>query len=274
MPAPDEVCPDGWPLVTCHPDGACEHLDNLNDDAREAIIKSAVEYLWHWSGRRYGLCEVSVRPCEETCLGSWTATPLGMTASGPYPYLRNGNWYNTICGRCNTDRCGCDTLSTIVLPGPVDSIVEIWIDGEILPETAYRLDNLGLTRIDGGEWPRCQNMANSPYPESPGDYDDTFLVTYMRGNPVPASGQLALGVLACEKAKALCGDDSCRLPKRAVTVIREGVTIEMPNSSERFTTGALGIDEIDDFLAMSQHGNKTGFSVHSPDMKPYRRMWP
>jgi hypothetical protein len=259
MAAPDEFCPDSWPLIHCQGDEGCSHLETLNDDVREAIIHGAVSYLWRFSGRRFGLCEVTIHPCEEDC-GSWSGAPVLGTPAGPfYPYLKNGNWFNAVCGRCNTGRCG-HNVSTIVLPGPVHEIVEITIDGVILDEDAYRLNNIGLQRIDGNDWPAY------------GD-DNEFTVTYMRGVPVPPDGQLAAGVLACERAKQTCGDKTCRLPKKATTVSREGVTITMPTSYESSTTGFVGLDEVDDFLRSVQEQNRSSFSVHSPDVKPFRRTW-
>jgi hypothetical protein len=190
-----------------------------------------------------------------------------------FPFIRNGSWYNMICGECGTSRCACDEISTIVLPGPVYDVVEVMIDGVVLtPGVDYRLDNLGLARRGGLSWPKCQNMDHDPT-ESLGDPTDTFLVTYRVGEPVPAGGQLAAGTLACELAKQACGDSTCRLPKRAVTVAREGVTITMPNTSEQWLTGSKGISEIDDFLASVQQDNKQGWKITSPDRKPFRRVW-
>lgn len=268
-----ELCPDSWPLITCEGTGGCSHLGNINPVLAETIKTAAVEYLWRWSGRRFGLCEVALRPCpDENGCYVWSAAPrLGTAASGLYPFIRNGNWYNAICGRCNNQRCGCDDLSTIILPGPADSIVEVWIDGELLDPSAYRLDNQGLSRIDGSSWPRCQNMANDPGDESPvGDTSDTFLVKYMRGTPVPAAGKLAAGTLACEMAKRSCGDKTCRLPKRATVVSREGVTVQMPTDAQLFENGAIGLDEVDYFLASVQRDNKQGWAVTSPDAKRFR----
>lgn len=265
-----DLCPDSWPLISCDPGGECSHLGAMNPILAETVKNAAIEYLWRWTGRRFGLCEIALRPCVEEC-GNTGSAMSSRRYANLQPFIRNGNWYNTVCGQCGPQRCGCDALSTIVLPGPVDSVTEVWLDGELLAPSAYRLDNLGLSRIDGDSWPRCQNMANDPGDESPaGDTSDTFLVKYMRGTPVPDGGKLAAGTFACELAKRMCKDGSCRLPKRATVVQREGVTITMPNDSQLFTNGAIGIDEIDWFLASVQHDNKQGWSVYSPDTKSYR----
>jgi hypothetical protein len=291
MSAPGELCPDSWPLISCSGADGCDHLANLNSDLRAVFETAAVEYLWRWSGRRFGLCETTIRPCAEDC-GSWSTfrgwagSPAGYPigaggfVNGMYPIISGGNWFNVICGRCNSQRCGCPDLSTIVLPGPVNSVTAVYIDGDLLDPAAYRLDNLGLSRIDGDTWPKCQDMAHPAIPdESPGespdlaDFSDTFAVVYQRGVPVPAGGQLAAGTLACELAKRCSGDKSCRLPKRATMVVREGVTVQLPSDAELFRTGALGIEEIDFFLASVQQDNRNRFSVLSPDTKRFRSTW-
>ena len=48
-----------------------------------------------------------------------------------------------------------------MLPGPVDSIIEVRIDGELIPEGAYRVRNRRwLRRIDGLEWPATQEYSS------------------------------------------------------------------------------------------------------------------
>lgn len=279
--APSELCHDSWALASCKPEGGCPHLENLDDDMREIVEHAAVEYLWRWSGRRFGLCSVSVRPCEEDCTkGStwrgWSGSPAGFpfVGAGFFPYIWQGSWFNAICNNCNTQRCGCARISTVVLPGPVNEILEILIDGEIVNPNVYRLDNLGLSRLDGTAWPRCQNMLHDPDGESPvSDASDTFQVTYLQGVAVPAAGQLAAGTLACELAKQACGGGGCRLPKRVQTVQREGVTITLPNDDAFFSNGSTGIWEIDMFLSSVQQENRTGYRVTSPDTRPYRRVY-
>lgn len=283
MAAPSMFCPDSWDMVSCSPNGECSHLANLDPDHAATVIQAAKERLWRWTGRRFGLCEVSIRPCVEDCFTEttfrgWSGAPAGYPwggafGNGLYPFIRNGSWYNMICGKCRVSRCGCAELSTIVLPGPVYDVVEVLLDGVVLtPGVDYRLDNLGLARRGGLAWPKCQNMEHDPT-ESGGDPTDTFLVTYRVGEPVPAGGQLAAGTMACELAKQACGDKTCRLPRRATSVNREGVTVTLPSDSELFVNGTMGIFEVDDFLASVQHDNKQGWRITSPDRKPFRRVW-
>lgn len=257
----------------------CTSLNTLDPTMAEAILQVAAEDLWNWTGRRYGLCEVTVRPCAEDCLQAstwqgWSGAPAGYYG-GPYggwfPYLtRGGSWRNgSFCDGCGSkQRCGCENISTIVLPGPVNEIVSVYISGVLVDPTVYRLDNLGLSRIDGTEWPSCQDMSVGPLA------DGAFTVTYLQGEPLPVGGQLALGALACEMAKQACNDKSCRLPKNATTVTREGVTISLPNTTELLKSGQSGIWEVDRWLASVQYSNRAAYSVVSPDVKRFRRNWP
>lgn len=233
--------PCGWELLGCDD---CTALDNLSDSPaggspapltlREAVEDAAIEYVWRWSGRAYGLCEETIRPCRADCGGgTWQG------GAAPFqPVLVGGEWHNLTCGRCGTS-CSCTGLSEIVLPGPVHQIVSVTIDGATVAPSAYRVDNwTRLVRTDGGDWPTCQSM------HLPATEDGTFAVTYERGQPVPAAGQLAAGTLACEIAKAVCGDDDCSLSGRVQEVTREGVTmILMPPDADKGETGIWLVDQ-------------------------------
>lgn len=274
-----------WPILQCSTgeveesgEITCPHLLEIPEAKRELIIQAAIEYLWSFTGKRFGLCEVSIRPCDEACRNTestyrgFSGAPAGfwwgLGAPPMQPYILNGNWYNMICGSCG-GRCSCGNISNIVLPGPVDSIVEVRVDGVVLPESAYRLDNLGLARIDGESWPRCQNMAADPLTD-----DDTFMVTFLQGTPVPAGGQLAAGTLACELAKQACGARGCRLPRRVQSIIREGVEVYIQDDFRSlYSNGSTGLWEVDSFVAAANKAARTGFKVMSPDLQPRRRVY-
>src|SRR5699024_472918 len=132
------------------------------------------------------------------------------------------------------------------------------IDGNVLPDSAYRVDygNI-LIRTDGQTWPAVQDMLADP------SELNTFEVTYKRGIEVPAGGQFAAGVLACELAKAYCGDQTCELPKRVQTVTRQGVTVGFMDQFEGLEEGKTGIWSIDSWIA-SVNRVGTFASVMSP----------
>lgn len=169
VPAGDTGSICVWDLVSCTPSdesaSACPHLDNLDEITRDIVVGAAVGYLWNVTGRKYGTCPTSVRPCEDDCGGSrrylgwgWAGVSgLGWVGSWSLlrPMIWNGEWINLACGTC-ADRCECGRgISSLRLPGPVAEILEVRIDGAVLPETDYRLDNTGLVRLGGERWPTC-----------------------------------------------------------------------------------------------------------------------
>lgn len=258
--------PCDWPLLfACGTDAAgCEHLDSLPASGREAFETMAVDYLWNWTGRRFGPCDVLIRPCRSDCTAG-RSTFWGSSGRGPFgtpwtPVLIRGEWFNIGCGFCGDD-CSCQTVSSLVLPGPVVSVSEVQIDGVVLDPAAYRVDdNRFLVRQDGGIWPTCQDMG------SPLGSEGTWAVTYRRGVPVPAGGQIAAGRLACELARAACGDKTCGLPTRVQTITRQGVTIAMLDAFDDVDKGHTGIWLIDSWIA-SVTRQPRSMTVISPDRR-------
>lgn len=239
----------------------CTALDELEDESRERIEKMASELLWAWTGRKYGLTATTVRPCRET----YAPNPyrfLATSGNGWAPVLIDGQWHNLSCGTCDRGKCGCDDRDarSIALPGPVDSITEITIDGEVLDPGKYRLVDGALLRTDGHPWP----MSNDYY--APADGEGTWTVTYERGYPVPEGGQIAAGILACELAMALAHDDDCRLPRRVQSVTREGITMSILDGFEGLEDGKTGLWEIDAWIASANQPRPSTPRVYSPDM--------
>lgn len=120
------------------------------DDARIALAQQCVdvaaELLYGLSGRQYGLCEVTVRPCVRDC------SPCSGTLWKPY-LGRDGEWRNARCG--GGDRCckACD----LRLPGPVHSVVDVLVDGLPVTTDEYRVDNKRFltrtrARVSSNEW--------------------------------------------------------------------------------------------------------------------------
>lgn len=237
------------------------------EESRDLFARMAAEYLWRWTGRTLGVCEVTVRPCRQDCPDG-RSTFHGSGPSGSLrwqPVLIGGEWFNLGCGSCG-DACDCyGATSALRLPGPVASVVEVNLDGEILdPDTAYRLEGDRLYRVDGKGWPTCQNMAAAP--GEPG----AWTITYEHGVPVPPGGQVAAGLLAIELLKAACGDKSCGLPQRVQTVTRQGVSVAVLDSFDDIDKGHTGIWLIDSWVAsMSQPPRRS--VVLSPDTRARMR---
>lgn len=274
------ACPDSWLLVSClEPGEECSALANLPEAAHDVVIQSAVDFLWLWSGRRFGACPVVVRPCRDTCANYYTTYRGwgGLNRNLPYyegfpgplnPALIMGQWFNLGCGGCGDDVCSCSYVPTVTLRGPVSAVTEVLIDGEVLPQTSYRVDNFQhLVRTDGGDWPACQNQTAAP------TEDNTFQVTYLMGTEVPAGGQLAASILACETAKLLCGDTTCQLPTNVSSVSRQGVTINVESVySNMYATGTTGLFLVDRWLSSIMAADRMApLRVASPDVPLARR---
>lgn len=227
-----------WPVRwVCDPDQT--DLTVVNQ-----AVQFATEVVWALSGRQFGLCTVTLRPCRRDCfdplwVSSWSEWLPGST--WPSPALIGGRWFNLVCGGCVGD-CSCSALSEVALPGPVASVVEVRLDGTPLVTGAYRLDeDRLLVRTDGGEWPRCNDLTKSD--ASVG----TWSVTAQFGQSVPEGGAWAVGELACQLIKARNGDD-CQLPRQVTQLIRQGVTLRFDNVLDLLREGLTGLYLVDLFV--------------------------
>ena len=212
-----------WPVdyTEC---GPCSALESLPPSGVARYEAMAVEYLWRWTNRQFGLCATTIRPCRQDCWEGVSTRSTGnfpINSGSPWtPVIINGTWRNLTCGSGCGDKCGCSTGRALVFEQPVYDVSEVLLDGEVLDPAKYRVDNYRrLVRQDGKEWPYCQDI------DAPLGASDTWGVTVRTGAPVPVGGQVAAAKLACELAKAACGSGDCELPKRWQTITRQGVTI-------------------------------------------------
>lgn len=251
---------EAWPVRWC---ADCD-IATTSPVVTGFAVDAATQILWGLSGRQFGLCTVeNLRPCRRSCpdvygLPDW---------SYPTPWLQDGQWFNLGCGGCEGE-CSCDPVSEFVLPGPVHDIIEIKIDGTVLPTGSYRLDDGRLVvRIDGGEWPLCNDVNHS---DGPG----TWLVSVHFGvEPPSPMADLAIGELAFEIIKACTNQGGCRLPTRFMTSLaRQGVSMTFPDPTMLLDHGLLGLDFCDLFLRTVNPAHLSSpSSVHSPDAPSIRR---
>lgn len=148
------------------------------------------------------------------------------------------------------------TSAEMVLPGPIAAVISAVIDGEVLGPEDFRVDNYNiLVRTDGGV------------------FQGAWEVTYARGEAVPPGGGLVAGILACEYAKYICGDNSCQLPKRVSSITRQGITMAMIDNFQSLDQGYTGIWVIDDWIAEQNKPTRPS-SVTSPDVpRPRMTTW-
>jgi hypothetical protein len=228
-------------------------------------VALATEVVWALSGRQFGLCTVTLRPCRRDCDDvPWPSGGYTEWAGTSWisPSLIGGLWFNVVCGRCTTG-CSCTSISEVLLPAPVHSVVEVKIDGVVV--TGYRLDDdRRLVRL-GGDWPRCNdlNLADTE--------PDTWSVTARYGLEVPEGGAWAVGELACELIRARNGED-CRLPRNVTQLVRQGVTIQFPNVIELIREGLTGLYLVDQFVSTwNPSGLRRRSGTYSVDRPPHRR---
>jgi hypothetical protein len=212
----------------------CAGITTDTDVDRAAEI--ATDMLYRLSGYRYpGVCEQTVRPQGQGCFD-------------------------------HLNYCCCHRLSIITLAGyPIREIIEVRLNGEVLPVDDYRLDrNRQLVRI-GGVWPSCQNLSLA-------DGDGTLFVTYEHGLEPPPGGAEAALQLACEVAKALCAGsggevEDCSLPAGTVRVTRQGVSIETQELG-LWLLGSVrsGMPLVDAFLALHAAPRRMVAALSVPEL--------
>jgi len=229
-------------------------------------ISMATDLLWSLTGMRFGLCNVTLRPCRRDCYNPFP-DDWGLWAGGtswPQPALIGGQWFNLVCGGCS-GTCSCSSVSEFVLPSPVHRIIEIQIDGTPLV-TGWRVDNNRLVvREDGGTWPLCNDLS------APDGAEGTWTVTAEFGEPVPDGAALAMGELFCEIIRGALGGD-CRLPAGVQQLVRQGVTIQFPDVGELFRQGRTGLYLVDMFInTWNPYGLRQRSRVYRVDSPTVRR---
>ncbi|MFA5711473.1 hypothetical protein [Mycolicibacterium sp.] len=236
----DRTC---LPKLPALPDSPSPEEQATYDEAKaqhDTAEGLAVFILWALSGRQFGACPVTVRPCP--------AAPDRVVSAHTGPSLMGwdrGYWTSFECG-C-VGRCILSGPSMVHLPGPVseptdDFPVIVTIAGEELDPAEFVVEGDVLYRRGGRPWPG-QNLTR-PLGES-----GTWSVTYRRGVPVPAEAGRLAGILAREFLAACTGDDKCRLPSNVAAVTRQGVTHRYDTLSAILAAGKVGIREVDLWLA-------------------------
>lgn len=256
------------PSLPCRFDvdtACCSTWSDYSADLQTAAAEFGALFVWAATGRRYGLCERTVRPCGRSC-GSCGGGAGWYWSDGTWvPYIFNGVWRNCY-GGCGAGWCTCEPWCQVYLPTPVASIPATGVsqDGEIVPVDAWRVDNgQWLVRTDGECWPFCQD-----YNADSGE--GVFSVTYYQGLPVPSPLQRAAGELACEYAKACTGAE-CRLPSRIQSLTRQGMTVSMVDVDMLLEKGLTGITTVDQLIrTFNPYGLTSQMKISSPEIDTVR----
>lgn len=233
-------CSD-WAIDT----GCCTDWATVPAGVQATATTWATTILWAATGRRFSLCEQVVRPCGRTHLGSGAGCPPGgawgyLWSGGTwFPYVgSDGLWRNCGC----SGFCSCRPNCEVFLPGPVNSVSEVQVDGVVVGADNYRVDDWQwLVRTDGECWPECGDLNVD-------SGDGFFEVSYVKGEAPPDVLLAAAGMLACEYAKACQGNSDCRLPARMTNLTRQGVSIQTVSPDMLLMMGLTGIPEVDQVI--------------------------
>lgn len=271
--------PCSWDVDT----SCCADWDTYSTDLQQAAAEYGALMVWASTGRRFGACTKTVRPCRRDCEDCGGAAGWYYSDGTFMPYLLNGVWRNCWCGTgsgCFTCRPACQ----IWLTPPVSGIVEVRFSGTgVVDPTTYRVDDWqwlvrqGPAVTGSGTtdcWP-IRNDFNFPVtgPLAPAD-NSAWQVTYLWGLPVPAVLQRAAGELACEWAKNCLGQ-ACRLPQRVTSISRQGVTVSLADVDQLLENGLTGLVTVDNVIrAFNPYRLTSRMKVASPDLPTIRRETP
>jgi len=233
---------------------SCPGCEQVDEVLVNSCILAASELLYHLSGERvHPPTERVVRPC------------CGQQANLRQQRLEDTDIYVLRGDTRDFAAQPCGYRERITLGySPIIDVVEVLVDGQLVPGSAYRVDSQRyLIRTDGKLWPCCQNMERDAEFET-----DTFQVRFLYGG-LPEMAVHAATTLACELAKA-CAGSPCNLPSRVTNITRQGVSAVLADPTIILSEGRTGLFAVDAFLAAVNPGNtrrKSG--IASPD-RPQR----
>lgn len=228
-------------------DTCCDDWVGYSPEVTGRAATLAVNHLWRATGRRFGVCDLTIRPCKTSCFNLPYSTYTGGPARPPglisthtlSPTLIDGKWFNFNGGVFACSTCFCDTPDILALPtAPVISVDDITVDGVSITLEGFKL--IGPNRLvapSGFTFPTCQNIGLAAGEEG------TWSITYTHGRVPPPDAPYALGLLACEFAKA-CVGEKCRLPGNLERMTRSGITQSFSPNQIPFT----GVHEVDAFI--------------------------
>lgn len=261
------VNPDSLPSLPCNwePDtSCCDEWDTYSTELQTAASEYGALVVWAATGRRFGLCERTIRPCGRS------TDPVGSGyywAEGTWmPYIFAGQWRNCACG-AGYGCCSCTPACQVWLPPPAYSIpaTGISVGDEIIDVDSWRIDDgKWLVRTDGECWPTCQDYNTD-------SGDSFFQVTYFRGLAVPGVLLQAAGRMACEWARS-CTGAPCELPQRVSSISRQGVSVTLPDVAMLLEHGLTGVATVDQVIRnFNPYSLASRMSIASPDWPPVNR---
>jgi hypothetical protein len=246
-------------------------LAEVSQDLRDRAARWAAGFLWAATGRQYGGCPRTYRPCREecppvqNCCGGYAGPSI---QSVPWRVPGSFDWVNLPCGTCKKG-CQCSAVSEVWL-SDVDQVLNVRIDGVDYDPCGMVAvyDRSRVVRIDGGSWPVCQELGKV---DGPG----TWSITVLEGQCVPDGGDWVTGTLMCEFLKSCLKRDDCQLPRRLQTITRQGVTLGFNDRFENLSIMRTGIWEIDAWIEETRFVGAATPSIISPELPRHTELtWP
>jgi hypothetical protein len=154
----------------------CAPCASADDALLSVSLDVASDLLFTLSGSRWrGVAQSTVRPCCQNEM------------RGAY---RLASDLSVVVGPISLDQTsyGCGCRNQVILgASPIVDIIEVLVDAQVVPESAYRVDDFRyLIRTDGQGWPCCQDWDADPETDR-----DTFQVTFRHGSAPPEAGRRA-----------------------------------------------------------------------------------
>lgn len=258
----DEPCYSSWTIDT----SLCAAWSGYDAGVKAWSTQMAIFILWGATGRQYGACPTTVRPCWQRRAPLYQTWPVGLNGEGYWGLRGNADGsIQLLGGMCGcSGSCACEP-DQILLPGRVQSITSVVIDGAVLDPSQYLLQGSYLVRANGELWPMMQDLSRAP------GSANTWSVTFVEGDAVPLVLLAAAGTYACELAKAKTNASGCILPRRVQHVTRQGVEIQFVDTADYLTEGLTGVDAVDIVIRMlNPEGLRRPPRVLSPDLPQYR----
>lgn len=237
-------------------------------------VEMATEVLYRMSGRMFtGECgPVTVRPVARPV----DADNRGLVTRGTSYGGLGSSSMMTMGAPPVVGHYGENTPPTIVLNDfPVRTIVQVKIDGVVIPPTEYQLrefqklvrlrTSASATPTERWGWPTAQVQ------DLPDTENGTFSVTYTYGSDPGSGGRMACLKLAEALALPQLGDTT-RYPTRMTSFTRQGVTAQVASVIDVLKQGGTGIYEVDLWLsAVNPNKGRRQAVIFSPDRGVNRR---
>ena len=287
VPAQDGPC-HAWTTIA-DTRARCNLLATVVDDAALQFgIDLATLILWAATGRRYGYCQRTVRPCweGERSHGFTTSTSWPAPASyfhTPVPTVLGGV-VDVYPAWPRITECSC-RVPELVLPGPIGWVEEVMVDGVPLNLGNVRIRTAGhgarrtLLRVDEENWFCANDLARDPAVVPLTDEPTpAWHVTYWQGREIATGGVEAVQMLAEQIGRQYCQDANCdqNMVAGLTRVSRRGVVKEFDPKSVTDDNGQIrtGIDAADRWVdAVNPHGRHQSPKIVRPDDPERRRIW-